>query len=141
MTRCILTTAAMLALALTGCGVPADDGVFVHLTKGPDHPHEVLMALRMAGVMADDHPVLVYFDIDGVKVLLKDAPVLSKAPFPDSAEQLRQLIARENVQLQVCPGCLKAAGKTQADLIDGVQLADKQAFFSFAKGRIITIDY
>jgi hypothetical protein len=40
-----------------------------------------------------------------------------------------------------CPGCLKAAGKTEEDLADGVQIADKAKFFSFTKGRILTLDY
>jgi hypothetical protein len=40
-----------------------------------------------------------------------------------------------------CPGCLKAAGKTAADLAPGIQVADKAAFFGFTKGRILTLDY
>ncbi|TVS10562.1 MAG: hypothetical protein EA424_25190 [Planctomycetaceae bacterium] len=40
-----------------------------------------------------------------------------------------------------CPGCLKAAGKTAADLAPGVEIADKDRFFSFTKGRILTLDY
>jgi len=40
-----------------------------------------------------------------------------------------------------CPGCLKVAGKTKKDLAEGVQVADKSVFFSFTKGRILTLDY
>ena len=43
--------------------------------------------------------------------------------------------------LMVCPGCLKAAGKSREDVADGIQIADKKAFFSFTKGRILTLDY
>jgi hypothetical protein len=40
-----------------------------------------------------------------------------------------------------CPGCLKAAGKSPADLAPGILVADKARFFSFTKGRILTLDY
>jgi hypothetical protein len=36
---------------------------------------------------------------------------------------------------------LKAAGRTPADLMPGVKVADKDAFFSFTRGRILTLDY
>jgi hypothetical protein len=41
----------------------------------------------------------------------------------------------------VCPGCLKAANKTESDLMDGVKIADRNKFFEFTSGRILTIDY
>lgn len=44
-------------------------------------------------------------------------------------------------QLIACPGCLKAAGKTPADLAPGIQVADKKALFNFTKGRILSLDY
>ena len=45
------------------------------------------------------------------------------------------------VKLMACPSCMKAAGKTEADLMPGVVMADKDTFFNFTKGRIITLDY
>ena len=57
-----------------------------------------------------------------------------------SKTQLKKL-AERRVILMVCPGCLKAAGKTPADIAAGVQIADKGAFFTFTKGRIISLDY
>jgi hypothetical protein len=30
------------------------DGVFVHISHGPDDPHRVLMGLQMARIMAED---------------------------------------------------------------------------------------
>lgn len=40
-----------------------------------------------------------------------------------------------------CPGCLKALGKTPKDLKKGVILADKDKFFNFTSGRVITMNY
>ena len=91
------------------------DGVFIHVTHGKDDPHRVLMALSMASIMAEDHDVLVYFDIKGVEVVLKGADDLTYSHFPSSKRQLAAL-PKKGVILMACPGCLKAAGKTPDDL-------------------------
>ncbi|PIE43094.1 MAG: peroxiredoxin [Gammaproteobacteria bacterium] len=116
------------------------DGVFLHISHGKDDPHRFLMALNMANIMADDYDVLVYFDINAVNAVLKDAENVVLAHFPSSKDALEALKAK-NVILMACPGCLKAAGKTKNDLAEGVQVADKKVFFSFTEGRIVTLDY
>jgi predicted peroxiredoxin len=133
---------AILATAAIGAERPTAprDGVLIHVSHGTDDPHRVLMAMNMANLMADDHDVLVYFDIKGVEVVLKDAPDLTYTPFKSSKMQLVEL-SQKHVVVMACPMCLKAAGKTADDLAAGVQLADKSRFFSFTKGRIITLDY
>jgi predicted peroxiredoxin len=116
------------------------DGVFIHLSHGAGDPHRVLMALNMAAIMAESRDVLVYFDIQGIEVVLEQAPDLSYSHFPSSKAQLAKLMEL-GVGLYACPGCLKAAGKTPDDLMPGVKTADKDAFFGFTKGRILTLDY
>jgi predicted peroxiredoxin len=116
------------------------DGVFIHISHGSDDPHRLLMALKMAQIMADDHDVLVYLDIKGVDAVLKDSPDITYAHFPSSRTQFDALL-KHGVTLMVCPGCLKAAGKSKDDVADGIQIADKKTFFDFTKGRILTIDY
>ena len=118
-----------------------NDGIFIHLSHGPENPHNVLMALRMAEIMSEDKDVMVYFDIEGVRVVLKDSEnITMEGDFPNSHEQLQKLMDR-NVTLQVCPGCLKAAGKTPEELMEGIAIADKDDFFNFTDGRILSIDY
>ncbi len=133
-----------LCSCLINCSPTADapprDGVFIHISEGADDPHEVLMALNMAALMAEDKDVLVYFDIEGVGVVLKDSPDVAFSHFPSSKQQLSTL-QEKGVTLMACPGCLKAAGKTAEDLAPGIQVADKEKFFSFTKGRILTLDY
>jgi predicted peroxiredoxin len=119
---------------------PARDGVFVHVRSGTGDPHSVLMALRMAEIMAADRDVLVYFDIDGIDVVLADGPNLEYETFPSSDTQLAAL-GEAGVTLMACPGCLEAAGKTADDLREGIELADSDRFFSFTEGRILTLDY
>ena len=119
---------------------PPRDGVFIHITHGPENPHRVLMALQMAVLMAADHDVLVYLDIRGIEVVLAGAEDITFSHFPSARTQLARL-AELGVPVQACPGCLKAAGKGPEDLAAGIRVADKEAFFSFTKGRILTLDY
>ena len=126
--------------ALSTLAAQARDGVFIHISHGDEDPHRVLMALNMAGMMAEDHDVLVYFDIQGVEAVLAETPDLEFSHFPSLKTQLGSL-PDKGVTLMVCPGCLKAAGKTKADVVPGVRIADKGTFFDFTEGRILTLDY
>jgi predicted peroxiredoxin len=125
---------------MAGSAAEHEDGVFIHVSRGANHPHRLLMALNMAVIMSEEHDVLVYFDIDGIDAVLEDSKDVSYSHFPTSKTQLQELKKR-GVTLMACPGCLKAAGKTPDDLADGVEVADKATFFSFTKGRILTLDY
>jgi predicted peroxiredoxin len=137
----IFAAAALVGTtAIAEDAAPPRDGVFVHVSHGRDDPHRLLMALSMANMMAADHDVVVYFDIKAVEAVLKDAPDVHYAHFKPSGAQLADL-KQKGVPLMACPGCLKAAGKSPADLAAGVLVADKARFFSFTKGRILTLDY
>lgn len=116
------------------------DGAFIHIKSGPDQAHAAMMGLRMAQLMSADRDVLVYCDIDGIGLVLDDSPELKMEPFGSSRAMVDDLIARD-VPVFACPGCLKAAGKTPDDLADGVRVAEKEAFFGFTRGRILTLDY
>ena len=116
------------------------DGVFYHLSSGIDDPHKVVMALKQAVMMAEDKDVLLYFDIKGIEVVMSEMPDISYPTFPTSRESLQQLMDK-GITIFACPSCLKAAGKSEADLLPGVKLAEKEMFFNFTKGRILTMDY
>ncbi|MBN2175844.1 MAG: DsrE family protein [Bacteroidales bacterium] len=120
--------------------VTARDGVFIHISHGMDDPHRVVMALQMAVMMSENKDVAVYFDIKGIEVVLKDAENIEYLTFAGSLEQIEKLKGK-GVLLMACPGCLKAAGKTGDDVMDGVMVAEKEKFFNFTKGRILTLDY
>jgi predicted peroxiredoxin len=116
------------------------DGIFIHISHGYDDPHRVAMALQMANMMSEDKDVAVYIDITGVMFVLKDAEDISYSHFPSAHTAIQNLIEK-GVPVMVCPGCLKAAGKSEEDVMDGVMIADKKKFFNFTEGRILTIDY
>ncbi len=116
------------------------DGVFIHITHSSDDPHRAVMPLKMATMMAMDKDVLVYLDIKGIELVLKNAKDVAYPTFPSAQESLKILIDK-GITVFACPGCMKAAGKTADDLIAGVKMAEKETFFNFTKGRIITLDY
>jgi predicted peroxiredoxin len=118
--------------------ITVKDGMFIHVSS--DDPHRVLMALKMAELISEDHDVLMYFDIKGVEVVVNNAPDFSYAQFPSSHAQIQKLLD-SGIIIQACPGCLEAAGYTKDDLMPGIVLADKERFFNFTKGRILTMDY
>lgn len=142
--RCVILVGLLVPLACVRLArAEADgprDGVFLHISHGVDDPHRVLMGLSMAAIMAESRDVLVYFDIKGIEVVLGNAPDLTYSHFTSSRAQLEKLIGM-GIGVYACPGCLKAAGKSKEDLMPGVKLADKDAFFAFTQGRILTLDY
>ena len=116
------------------------DGVFIHISHGTDDPHRMLMGLTMAERMSADKDVILYIDITGIDVVLKDSPDLTLEPFASSKTLIQNLL-KKGITIMACPTCLKAAGKTPEDLAEGISVADKDKFFNFTKGRIITLDY
>ena len=116
------------------------DGVFIHITEGYNDPHRVLMPLKMATMMAMDKDVLVYMDIHAVELAVKSAKDLNYADFESFKTYIKKLNDMK-VGVYACPTCLKIAGFAPEDLMEGVQVAQKDKFFNFTKGRIITLDY
>jgi predicted peroxiredoxin len=112
---------------------PVRDGVFLHISHGKDNPHRLLMALNMAKIMADDHDVLVYFDIKAVNAVLKDSEDIVFAHFPSSKASLAALKAKD-VILMACPGCLKVAGKPRKTWLKAFRSLIKRSFFHSQKG-------
>jgi predicted peroxiredoxin len=119
---------------------PVRDGLFIHITECYNDPHRVLMPLKMASMMAEDKDVIVYLDIHAVQLLVKGAKDMQFADFESAHTYIKRLIDM-NVGVYACPTCLKIAGFKPEDLMDGVKVAQKDKFFNFTKGRIITLDY
>lgn len=116
------------------------DGVLLHVKSGIDNPHEVLMAMQMATMMSEEKNVILYFDINGVDVLKKDAPDLEYAHFNSSHTAL-SILKEKGIKVMACPGCMKAHNINKEDLREGVMVADKSEFFNFTDGRILILDY
>ena len=129
MTSCVKTT-------VESPSEPETDGVFIHISEGYNDAHKALMPLKMATIMADDKDVLIH----AVNLLVKESEDLTHNGFESAHTYFKQLLDME-VGIYACPTCLKVAGFEPSDLMDGIKTAEKDKFFNFTKGRIITIDY
>jgi predicted peroxiredoxin len=145
-TRAFFTGILPLCIALSSLGQTEQtnkvrDGVFVHISHGADNPHRLLMALKMAVTMAEGgKDVIVYCDIEAVKVLTHHAEVIAFDQFPSSHELLDRL-KELKVTVLACPTCMRVAHIGPDALRPGVSVARKDHFFTFTKGRILSIDY
>jgi predicted peroxiredoxin len=135
-----MATAPALPGNVAETAAPVRDGVFIHITECYNDPHRVLMPLKMAVMMSMDKDVIVYMDIHAVQLLVKGSEDLKFADFESAHTYIKQLTDK-GVGVYACPTCLKIAGYKPEDLMDGVQVAQKDKFFNFTKGRIITLDY
>jgi predicted peroxiredoxin len=142
LTTALVVTGALLFVRADACvAATTQDGVFIHVSHGADDPHRLLMAFKMAVTMAEaGHPVLVYCDIKAVSVLAAGAADVTHDLFPSAHTQLQRMLEL-GVRVRACPTCLKVAGLGEDRLVKGVKLADKDEFFGFASGRILSLDY
>ncbi|MFO7670896.1 MAG: DsrE family protein [Bacteroidales bacterium] len=116
------------------------DGVFIHISKGAEDSHAVLMALMLADKFSTTHDVLVFFDQDGIDMVVNDAPNLKMDPF-DASDEIFERLLNRGVEILACPACMKVAGVENDDLRDGLKIAEKERFLDFTEGRILTLDY
>lgn len=116
------------------------DGIFIHITESYNDPHRVLMPLKMARMMAKDKDVLIYLDIHAVELVTKTSKDMEFADFDPLKKMLQDLIDAK-VGIYACPTCMKISNIKPEDLIEGVKVAEKEKFFNFTKGKIITLDY
>lgn len=119
---------------------PPKDGVFIHVSSGLDNPHKVLMALTMGLKMADDRDVYFYMDVNAVNVVLNSSKSLEMPKFEPSKILIDKILGK-GVKIAVCSTCLEVANKSQYDLMKGITIANKDDFFNFTQGRILTLDY
>jgi len=61
-------------------------------------------------------------------------------PF-DGSDEIFERLLDEGVTILACPACMEVAGIEESDLRKGVEMAEKETFFDFTKGRILTLDY
>ncbi|MEW6508015.1 MAG: peroxiredoxin [Bacteroidota bacterium] len=119
---------------------PPKDGVLIHISSGTENPQKVLMGLTMGLKMADDRDVFIFMDIDAVNVVLISSKSLELPKF-ESSKILIDKILNKGIKIAVCTMCLEAINKTQYDLMKGIKFVNKDDFFDFTQGRILTLNY
>lgn len=141
----VLVTFSFSCIRVDTTELPAEkkaekDGVFIHISKGTDDAHRVLMGLMLADKFSESNDVLVFFDIDGIEMVTKDAPNLQLESFDASDDIFKRLVSR-GVTILACPACMKVSGIQEEDLRKGVDIAEKEMFLDFTNGRILSLDY
>ncbi|MCU0344575.1 MAG: DsrE family protein [Ignavibacterium sp.] len=116
------------------------EGIFLHISTSYDNPHRLLMPLKMATLMAPEKAVLIYMDIEAVKILVKNSKDITHPEFESAHSYIKKLIEM-GVEIYACPTCLKVAGYKTEELMDGIKPANKDRFFNFTKGRILSLSY
>lgn len=116
------------------------DGLFIHLSHGYDDHDRAAMGLSLAVKMSDSVDVIVFCDMEGVKLLTKTAEHINSDHYMCPLDARDELI-KKKVTIMACPMCMKRASIKEEDLVEGVIIADATKFFGFTKGRILTLDY
>lgn len=116
------------------------DGLFLHVSSGYDNQHKASMALSLAVKMSESHDVTLFFDIEGVKLLSKNSKDIQMDGYLTLHGAIDTLLKRD-VPIMACPMCMVKAEIKKDDLRKGVVIAEKEKFFNFTKGRILTLDY
>jgi len=116
------------------------EGLFLHISTSYDNPHRLLMPLKMATMMAKDKAVLIYMDIEAVKILVKNSKDITHPEFESAHTYIKKLLEM-GVEIYACPTCLKIAGYKPEDLMNGIKIANKDRFFNFTKRRILSLSY
>lgn len=119
---------------------PAKDGMLIHITAGYEDAHRVLMPFKMATLMADTRDVILYLDIHAGALVVEGAEDLEMEGFDPLSTYIKTLLDK-GVEIYACPTCLSVMGYSPDDLMEGIKPADKDAFFDFTDGRIVTMDY
>ena len=116
------------------------EGIFLHISTSYDNPHRLLMPLKMATLMAPEKAVLIYMDIEAVKILVKNSKDITHPEFESAHSYIKKLLEM-GVEIYACPTCLKVAWYKIEELMDGIKPANKDRFFNFTKGRILSLSY
>ncbi len=117
------------------------DGLFIHISHGEEDAHRVLMPLSLANMVAEKYEVRLFLDIDAVNLVVEGAPDVAYDGFDHSSLELLAKLVEKGVEIYACPMCLKVAGHTPEELMEGVSPAGPEIFAGLADGTITALDW
>ena len=144
----VLLSGIALGLWASGAQVFANDKeneapVFVlNLTSGKDDLHAAWMGLQLAEhALNDGRKVILFLNVRAPELATtKVAPTLAFQGKPPIQTLLRGLTAR-GAKLLVCPTCLDALGIDAGALIEGAELATREALFGPLGPNTVVFSY
>ncbi len=109
---------------------PPKPAIVFNITSGKEDLHAVTMALQLAGHALDDgREAVLFLNVRAPELARADLPEsFAFGPNPPVKKMLADLLAR-GAQLIVCPHCMKALGMTEADLVNGAKVANRELLF------------
>ena len=104
---------------------PKNTILFINLTN--NDPWRAGMAISFAqGSLKQGHPVTIFLNVTGVHLASKTIPQHTNGITGKSLQQMLQDFMAEGGTVITCPTCMKQAGITEAELIEGVQLGSPE---------------
>jgi predicted peroxiredoxin len=112
---------ALAAAAPSAAQQPAKAPLFVNMTTGDSW--RGWMGLHFAdSTLKMGHPVIVFLNLDGVKLAAKTLPQAKKESMQRIPRDILADFIKSGGVVLVCGPCLQEFGLKQSDLIDGVQM-------------------
>ena len=116
--------------------------MFFNIISGAEEdPHSVTMALQLAGHALDDgREVVLFFNVRGVGVPTKD--LADDLAF--HAEPIKTLLhdlMQRGAAVHVCPHCMAALDVTEADLVPGAVVTDREMLFATLRSNTNVFTY
>lgn len=114
--------AALLLLALSSApALAGKGGLFVNLAS--DEVARAGMALELSrNLLAGGHAVTVFLNVDGVRIAATNIPQATNGITGKTLQQALKDFIGAGGKVIVCPMCLRQAGLTAEDLIEGAVL-------------------
>ena len=135
--KLFISTLFLVLTIIAPASYADDDGkLFINLTS--DDPWRSDMALVFANAnLNQGHTVTVFLNVKGVHLAAKTPP-------PESSKNGAELIAKllaNGGQVIICPMCMKRAGLTAADLIDGITMGGPAVTFKAMYASDVQMSY
>ena len=128
----LLLAAGAMVLALSTPAAPDEPALrplFINLTSGADDTHRASMALVLAdNSLAAGREVTLYLNVHGV--LLSESSGELRMFKRDTlfSDYIAELIGR-GLAVIACPYCMEKNGLTEADLLEGIEVAAGENFY------------
>jgi predicted peroxiredoxin len=101
-----------------------NEKLVIMVTHGPDDPELATIPFVMAGAaVASDVEVVMGFQGNGVLLMKQGVAETVEAPEFTPLHELLKTVREFGGKLLVCSPCLKSRGLTQADLVEGAEIA------------------
>jgi len=110
-------------------------------SSGENDPHAVTMALQLAGHALDaGRTTVLFFNVRGVTTPTVGFPETLSFGDRPIRELLSGLMER-GAEVHVCPHCLAALEVSEADLLPGVKVTNREALFGFMGEQTVVFTY